>query len=310
MTSEPIDQTAQPETELIDPVLISAFTTREKAGAAGTSTLAYLIGQWNAQPIYEIECDDLFNYARLRPQLRRDENKTVVDWPTTQIFHATPPGSERSFLLMIGLEPNLGWRTFVERVADYAKGAGVKTFVSLRALPAATTHRMPVAIKALYSGEEAEDRLGLPPTPPAGPADIGVLLSLRMQDDGCDTADIYAYEPYYVPAAPQAATTLALVEAVDEAFGLATDVGALRRSARLESRALDVAVEQSQELQAVIAQINEANAPRNLLTTPDEAWLEDRPVDDGQPLDAGQLISDVEALLGLAPGSSEQQPDA
>lgn len=301
MTFEPMEPPVQAP-ELVEPVLISAFTTRDKAGAGGTSTLAYLIGQWNAQPIGEIECDDLFNYARIRPQMRRDAGRTVIDWPATQIFHATPPGSDRSFLLMIGLEPHLGWKTFVERVSEFALNAGVKTAVSLRALPAATTHRMPIAVRAIYSSEQMEDRLGLPPAEAEGPLDVGLLLSLRLQSEGCETADITAFEPYYVPAAPQAATTLALVEAIDEAFALSTDKQGLQQAQRRESRALDAAVAQSQELQAVVAQLQEANT-RGLLTMPDESWREQGPTDDGRPLDAGELISDVEALLGLGHGS-------
>ena len=35
-----------------------------------------------------------------------------VDWPENAFFHAAIPGTDRDAVILLGIEPNLRWRTF------------------------------------------------------------------------------------------------------------------------------------------------------------------------------------------------------
>jgi hypothetical protein len=278
--------------ELKDPVLISAFTTNAKGGASGTSTLAYLLTQWDAQPLAEFEAD-LYNLSRIRPQVRQDGDKRVIDWPTNLVYLANPPGADRSFLILIGIEPSFGWKGFVADIAEFAQRAGVRSAVSVRALPAGTSHRQPVSLQALYSSDSLSRTWRLAGGSGAqGPLDVGMLLSMQLQAIGCETVDIFALEPYYVPAMPYAATSIALIDAIDDAFGLDTPTLQLAEMDAAQQTAINSFLEQSKELQAVVGGIEASRNGAYLLGHAGE-------VQEALPLDPQEVIGDIEAMLGL-----------
>jgi hypothetical protein len=282
-----------PMPTLKDPVLISAFTSDQKAGASATSTLAYLLSEWNAELVAEFESDHLYNLSRIRPQVRMDGDKRVVDWPTNMVYLATPPGTDRSFLILIGMEPQYGWKGLVAEIADFALKAGVRTAVSLRALPAGTSHRQPVPLQALYSDKAMVNVWRIPEEAHAeGALDIAAVLNMQLQSIGCETVDIYALEPYYVPATPLVGTSIALIDALDDAFGLDTPTVELAEMEAVQLAAINNLVEQSKELQAVIGALEGARGPRFLLGPGEHKG-------EGAPLDAEEVIGDIEAMLGL-----------
>ena len=291
MTATVIEREQLPA--LVDPVLVCAFTSQQKAGTAGTSALACLIDAWDARLVAEVQADGLYNFSRVRPQVRRSDGKAEIDWPTNYVYLATPPGSSQPFLLLIGVEPNFGWRSFAGAVADFAEKAGVRTAVSLRAVPAPVAHTLGVPVQAVFSSPALAERFGIAgSTSAAGLLDIGALISIELQDRGCDTMDVYAMEPYYVPAVPFAGSAISLIDALDQAFGLDTTMPRLEEAQRQQLRALDSLVARSEDLQTAIRGLDGPQSPATF-----GLGSRAEPVPDAGDLDAGRLIGDVEEWL-------------
>ena len=223
-----------------DPILITAFTTPFKGGTTASLAVSYLQSQWDATLIAELEAEECYHFGRIRPQIVRNGNRTSVQWPTTQVFAANPPGANRTFLLLIGTEPTQNWQSFAAAVAQFAIRAGVRTAISLRSLPASVSHRHPAPVYGWYSDEGARHSFGLPEfAMQEGAADFGLTINACLQEAGCRTVDLFGLEPFYAPAMPVAQTALALIGAVTTPYGASFDAQELTVLVDKQDRAIE-----------------------------------------------------------------------
>jgi proteasome assembly chaperone (PAC2) family protein len=279
---------------LRDPVMISAFSAPYKGGATAATALSHLLAQWDAQQVAEFEADECYNYARMRPQVQTVDGQKVVSWPTNAVYLVNPPEAGRSFLILIGMEPSMRWRSFVKGIADFALRLGVKTSVALRAAPGAVSHRQPSHLVGIYSDPVLAEEFGIEASDlPDGALDIGALLNLTLKEAGCRTADIVALEPYYTAGLPDAKAALALLSALSSAFNFAVPAEQLTGAAKAQFEAIEAMVASSEDVQALVQSLErrtsglleEAAAPNmhsgELLTD----------------ADAENAVAEVEALL-------------
>src|SRR6266571_9540561 len=110
---------------LRDPVLITAFRGWNDGGQGASLAGGYLAKTWAAARFAEIEPEEFFDFSETRPHVSLVEGRTrKIDWPDNACYHANIPGTERDAVLMLGIEPNLRWRTFTELVTGHATELG------------------------------------------------------------------------------------------------------------------------------------------------------------------------------------------
>jgi hypothetical protein len=108
-------------TQLRDPLLIAGFADR--AGEAAASTVSYLVEHWEAEPLAEIDVDELFNLTVRRPLVRMERGERVLPWPTSRVYVASPAGAQRDVVLLAGVEPHLKWGAFCDAIASISSQA-------------------------------------------------------------------------------------------------------------------------------------------------------------------------------------------
>src|ERR671935_3101178 len=112
---------------LRQPVLISAFRGWNDGGQGASLAGGYLAKTWGAQRFAEIEPEGFFDFQVSRPHVSLVEGVTrKIDWPETTFYHCRPDGLDRDAVLLLGIEPNLRWRTFTNLVVELAKDLGVE----------------------------------------------------------------------------------------------------------------------------------------------------------------------------------------
>src|SRR5207253_7591677 len=117
--------------ELREPVLITAFRGWNDGGQGASLAGGYLAKTWAAARFAEIEPEEFFDFSETRPHVSLVEGRTrKIDWPDNAFYHASIPGTERDAVLMLGIEPNLRWRTFTNLVVDLVKDLGVELVVT------------------------------------------------------------------------------------------------------------------------------------------------------------------------------------
>src|SRR5919205_1440936 len=99
--------------DLERPVMVAAFRGWNDGGHGASLAGGYLARAWSAEKFAEIEPEGFFDFQSTRPHVSLVEGMTRrIDWPENAFFHAPIPGLERDAVLLLGIEPNLRWRTF------------------------------------------------------------------------------------------------------------------------------------------------------------------------------------------------------
>ncbi len=231
----------KPMEQLQDPVLLTGFFMRRRAGRLASRTLAYLADQWGAEKVAKLELNEFVNATIQRPEVRRDDNQVMIDWPELSFYHARPPGANRDIILLMGAEPNYYWMKFVETISEYVERTGAKTLVSLRARPGEVPHTRTSPVYIIASDVELELQFGVQSTAEKyeGPSSISGVLSAHLQTLNWRTADLSVVQPDYFPRMPNAQASLSLIRLIDKAFGTTTPVESLEETAREQRRTID-----------------------------------------------------------------------
>ena len=143
------------------------------------------------------------DFQATRPHVSLEEGLTRrIDWPENTFYRAAVPGADRDAVLLLGVEPNLRWRTFTELIVGLARDLRVELVVTLGALLADVPHTRPAPVTGAASDPDLVAELGLQHSRYEGPTGIvGVL------HDACRRADLpsvslWSAVPHYVSLAP------------------------------------------------------------------------------------------------------------
>src|SRR3954447_23128640 len=147
---------------LRDPVLITAFRGWNDGGQGASLAGGYLAKTWEAERFAEIEPEGFFDFQATRSHVSFVDGPTRrVDWPENVFYHAPIPGLDRDAVLLLGIEPNVRWRTFTNLVIDLARELGVEMMLTLVSLLADVPPPRPSAVTAGPMDPELIERLGL-----------------------------------------------------------------------------------------------------------------------------------------------------
>ena len=243
---------------LRQPILISAFRGWNDGGQGASLAGGYLAKTWEADRFAEIEPEGFFDFQATRPHVSLVDGRTRrIDWPENAFYHAPVPGLERDAVLLLGIEPNLRWRTFSTLVVDLARELGVEMMITLGSLLADVPHTRPSPVTGGATDPDLIERLGLQRSRYEGPTGIvGVL------HDACNTARIpsvslWAAVPHYVSLAPSPRAALALCQRLGDILGTAIDTGELDEAAERYSEQVSEAVASDEETAAYVAELEE-----------------------------------------------------
>src|SRR5438270_5120869 len=129
---------------LRSPVLISAFRGWNDGGQGASLAGGYLAKTWEAARFAEIEPENFYDFQATRPHVSLVEGQTRhIDWPENAFYHSAIPGLDRDAVLLLGIEPNLRWRTFTGMVVDLARDPGVALMRPLRSVLRDVRHPRP-----------------------------------------------------------------------------------------------------------------------------------------------------------------------
>ncbi len=116
------------------PVLIVAFEGWNDAGSAATTALAHAEDLWDAEPFCDVDPEEFFDFSVTRPTVHfDDEGVRQLEWPSNQ-FSWARVNDDLEVVTLLGVEPQLRWRTFCEQVTSVATDLDASMVVMLGAL--------------------------------------------------------------------------------------------------------------------------------------------------------------------------------
>src|SRR5919109_2427145 len=197
--------------ELTRPVLIAAFRGWNDGAQAASLAAGYLAKTWQAQRFAHVDPEGFFDFQATRPHVSLEGGMTrKIDWPETVFFHARPDGLDRDVVLLLGIEPNLRWRTFTELVVGLVRELGVEMMITLGALLADVPHTRPSPVTGSASDPELVKQLGLSSSRYEGPTGIVGVLHDACRREGLASASLWAAVPHYASLASSPRAALAL----------------------------------------------------------------------------------------------------
>jgi proteasome assembly chaperone (PAC2) family protein len=240
------------------PVLIAAFRGWNDGGQGASLGAAYLAKQWNAARFAEIEPESFFDFQSVRPHVSLVDGETRrVDWPDNGFFHASIPGAGRDAVLLLGIEPNLRWRTFSGLVLDLARDLGVEMVVTFGSLLADVPHTRPAPVTAAATDPDLVAELGLEASRYEGPTGIVGILHDQCREAGIASVSLWAAVPHYVSLAPSPRAALALVRRFGELMRVDVDLDELEHAAEEYAEQVSEAVSTDAETQAYVEELEQ-----------------------------------------------------
>ena len=242
--------------ELEKPVLLAAFRGWNDGAQAASLAAGYLAKTWDAEQFAEIDPEDFFDFQATRPHVSLEDGLTRhIEWPETGFYHARPEGLDRDVVLLLGIEPNLRWRTFTELVVGLASELEVELMITLGALLADVPHTRPAPVTGSATDSELVERLGLSASRYEGPTGIVGVLHDACREAGIPSASLWAAVPHYVSLTPSPRAAVALCERLGSLIGVDIDVDELEEAAQSYEEQVSEAVASDEETASYVEEL-------------------------------------------------------
>jgi len=238
--------------------MVAAFRGWNDGGQGASLGAAYLAKQWDAARFAEIEPEGFFDFQAVRPHVSLVEGETrKVDWPDNAFFHASIPGMDRDAVILLGIEPNLRWKTFSALVLSLAQELDVELLVTLGSLLADVPHTRPAPVTASATDPALVAELGLEASRYEGPTGIVGIVHDHAKAAGIASVSLWAAVPHYVSLAPSPRAALALVRRFGELMRIDVDVRELERAADEYAEQVSEAVSTDAETAAYVEELEQ-----------------------------------------------------
>jgi proteasome assembly chaperone (PAC2) family protein len=242
--------------ELTRPVMVAAFRGWNDGAQAASLAAGYLAKTWAAEQFAEVDPEGFFDFQATRPHVSLEEGLTRrVDWPETAFYQARPDGLERDVVLLLGIEPNLRWRTFTELVVGLARDLRVELVITLGALLADVPHTRPSPVTGSATDAELVQRLGLSASRYEGPTGIVGVVHDACKQAGIPSASLWAAVPHYVSLTPSPRGALALCERLGALIGVEVEADELEEAAHTYEEQVSEAVASDEETAAYVEEL-------------------------------------------------------
>jgi proteasome assembly chaperone (PAC2) family protein len=260
-----------------------AFEGWNDASEAASGTVAYLIGQYDAEPFAIVDPETFINFEETRPTIVVEDGQArEVSWPATKLYAAEMTDRDHDLVVVVGSEPQLRWQGFAQVITDLLRDLGVKQVVLLGAFLAQTPHTSPVPVMGTADDPQVLIELGVRGANYEGPTGIVGVLGPILRQEGFDVMSFWAATPHYLGTNANPKAMLALLEKTAKVLDLSVDASELATvSGDFESR-VNAAMSVSTEFTSYVTRLEEAA---------------EEPTTQISPSDAAELISEVEDFL-------------
>jgi proteasome assembly chaperone (PAC2) family protein len=235
------------------PVMIAAFRGWNDGGQGASLAGAYLARAWDAIEFASIDPEHFYDFQATRPTVALiDGHQRQIEWPENSFMYAPMPGSDRDVIILLGVEPNLRWRTFSEHVTQIANEFGVELVITLGSLLADVPHTRPAPVTGSATDPELIDRLGLQASRYEGPTGVVGVLHDACTQAGIASASLWAAVPHYVSLTPSPRAAKALVDRLADLLDADVDTVELDEAAEAYAQQVSEAVASDEETSAYV----------------------------------------------------------
>jgi proteasome assembly chaperone (PAC2) family protein len=244
-------------TDLRSPVLLMALDGWTDAGEGGTRAARELLEQLDGVRLGDLDPDLLYDYRDRRPVLEIERGVLgTLDWPNLELHVLRPPDGP-DLVLLLGAEPDLGWRRLSAAIIDLAATLGITRCFGLGAVPGPLPHTRTAKLIVTSTDESMFDRFGRPREEVVVPASCQVALEREFGAAGLAATGFWVRVPHYV-ATDYPEASRVLLRTLASLLGIEIADAHLEPEIERQRTKLDEAAAGSPEVGAHIKMLEEA----------------------------------------------------
>jgi proteasome assembly chaperone (PAC2) family protein len=245
---------SQPKLER--PVMIAAFRGWNDGGQGASLAGAYLARAWAAIEFASIDAENFYDFQATRPTVSLVDGYTrQIEWPENTFLYAPLPGAGRDAIILLGVEPNLRWRTFCDHVTTLAKQFKIELVITLGSLLADVPHTRPAPVTGSATDPELIEQLNLQASRYEGPTGVVGVLHDAVGQAGIKSASLWAAVPHYVSLTPSPRAAKALVDRLADLLHADVDTAELDEAAESYAQQVSEAVAADDETSAYVQEL-------------------------------------------------------
>ncbi|HEX76089.1 MAG TPA: PAC2 family protein [Dehalococcoidia bacterium] len=249
----------EPLPDLRDPHAFAVLRPWVDVGGVGSSTIARLESQFNAQPLGRlIRPGNFFDFTRYRPVIRLIEGRREIAVPNTFIKWARQPDASDLVFLHF-LEPHMLGEVYVDSVLRVLQRLGVKRYCLVGGMYDAVPHTKPLIVSGIASSEaEGELRqVEVQRSDYEGPTTIVILISQEAPKYNIEVMTLIVHLPQYAQLEEDYAGELRLLEVLCSLYHFPVDLEQVKGKAERQYAQLSLAMEKEPQVKRVVEQLEE-----------------------------------------------------
>lgn len=239
-------------------VLVHGISGFLDAGNAVHLAVDHLLTVTEHKLLASFDIDLLFDYRGRRPRMAyMTDHFESLDLPELNLYECI---DERGtpFLLVAGVEPDMGWMTVVDAIIETVEDLDVSLTVGMQAVPFPAPHTRPVPVTA-----HATDPLLIAGRNPwVGdmeiPGSLSAVLELQLGREGNQALGFAAHVPHYLTTIDHPRSALTLLTEVMGATGLVLPLDTLRELADEADQDLNEQIAGNAENRAVVEALEQS----------------------------------------------------
>ena len=205
-----------------------AFTGWSDTGTVTTDAAGRLVDAYEGKEFLTVDPEEYYVFTDTRPTVRLNEDGVrLVEWPRNQGCYAFVKQAEHDLVVVRGVEPNLRWRTFSERLGDAIANLSPSLVCTLVARPAATPHTRPIPVSGSSADPQLSAKYGLGRSTYQGPTGIIGVLHDVLRQRKVPLISLAAGVPHYLNVDENPLATKALLMALKPVLGFMPALGDL-----------------------------------------------------------------------------------
>lgn len=203
------------------PVLLVGLEGWFDVGGAATQAVNAFTSSDHAITVGEIDPDPFYDFTQQRPHITVDDDAREILWPANEFVLQRGDG-HRDVVGLIGVEPHLNWRTYVDAVISVSDALGCEAVVTVGSNAEALPHSRIPPVTGSTSQAELAGRLGLGAPTYEGITGVAGVLQAELEAREIPAISLRVGIPHYLVNAEHPQSAAALVRHLSHVLDVPT----------------------------------------------------------------------------------------
>ncbi len=201
------------------PVMLVGLEGWFDMASAATLAVNAFISDDHAVTVGSIDPDPFYDFTQQRPHVSIDDDVREILWPSNEFVLQRNPG-RRDVVGLIGVEPHLHWKTYVDAIVLVAEALGCEAVVTVGSGAEAIPHTRTPPVTGSTANLDLASRLGLVAPSYQGITGVVGVLHTELETRGIPSVSLRVGIPHYLVNAEHPQATAALVRHLSHVLGV------------------------------------------------------------------------------------------